>query len=225
MRWPFGPPHLTLKPSKKTKQQKTKKNKNKKNKNKKTERKNRKTKTKENQEPTPKTIQQQNKNKANKTETKATQTPKTNTRNTRNTKTPKPFNPKNKQEEATPEKPKKLGKKQAFLTLLELCQTHQKQTTITLKPQKNKPQKHHFAMFKNNPLFFINFLFFSTYHFCFWKAVFCWKHYKNSVFSKTQLFKNTVSKTHFFNHVKKHLFQRKGVIFGFGQFPLKPLFL
>ena len=73
-------------------------------------------------------------------------------------------------------------------------------------------------MFKNNPLFFINFLFFSTYHFCFWKAVFCWKHYKNSVFSKTQLFKNTVSKTHFFNHVKKHLFQRKGVIFGFGQF-------
>ena len=26
MRWPFGPPHLTLKPSKKTKKQKTKKN-------------------------------------------------------------------------------------------------------------------------------------------------------------------------------------------------------
>ena len=32
-----------------------------------------------------------------------------------------------------------------------------KQTTITLKPQKNKPKKHHFAMFKNNPLFFIIF--------------------------------------------------------------------
>ena len=31
MRWPFGPPHLTLKPSKKTKQKKTKKNKTKKN--------------------------------------------------------------------------------------------------------------------------------------------------------------------------------------------------
>ena len=30
MRWPFGPPHLTLKPSKKTKKQKTKKIKNKK---------------------------------------------------------------------------------------------------------------------------------------------------------------------------------------------------
>ena len=27
MRWPFGPPHLTLKPSKKTKQKKTKQNK------------------------------------------------------------------------------------------------------------------------------------------------------------------------------------------------------
>ena len=30
MRWPFGPPHLTLKPSKKNKTKKTKKNKNKK---------------------------------------------------------------------------------------------------------------------------------------------------------------------------------------------------
>ena len=32
MRWPFGPPHLTLKPSKKNKTKKQKKNKNKKNK-------------------------------------------------------------------------------------------------------------------------------------------------------------------------------------------------
>ena len=30
MRWPFGPPHLTLKPSKKTKQKKAKKSKKKK---------------------------------------------------------------------------------------------------------------------------------------------------------------------------------------------------
>ena len=35
MRWPFGPPHLTLKPSKKTKQQKKNKTKNNKKKNKK----------------------------------------------------------------------------------------------------------------------------------------------------------------------------------------------
>ena len=70
-------------------------------------------------------------------------------------------------------------------------------------------------MFKNNPLFFINFLFFSTYSFCFRKTVFCWKHYKNSVFRKTQLFKNTVSKTHFFNHVKKHPFPKKRCHFCF----------
>ena len=95
---------------------------------------------------------------------------------------------------------------------MELCQTHQKQTTITLKPQKNKPKKHHFAMFKNNPLFFTNFCFFSTYRFCFWKAVFCWKHYKNSVFrkhsfSKTQLVKPT------FSPMSKNTFSKKKVSF------------
>ena len=81
--------------------------------------------------------------------------------------------------------------------------------------KKNQTQKTPFAMFKNNPLFFINFLFFSTYSFCFWKAVFCWKHYKNSVFRKTQLFKNTVSKTHFFTHVKKTPFSKKRCHFCF----------
>ena len=40
---------------------------------------------------------------------------------------------------------------------------------------------------------------------------------------KTQLFKNTISKTHFFTHVK-NIFAKKNVISGFGQFPLKPLF-
>ena len=41
---------------------------------------------------------------------------------------------------------------------------------------------------------------------------------------ETQLFKNTVSKTHVFTHVnKKTIFTKKCVIFGFGQFPLKPL--
>ena len=81
-----------------------------------------------------------------------------------------------------------------------------KTNLFNIKTSKNKPKKHHFAMFKNNPLFFTNFLFFSTYSFCFWKAVFCWKHYKNSVFrkhsfSKTQLVKptfSTMSKNTFF---------------------------
>ena len=38
--------------------------------------------------------------------------------------------------------------------------------------------------------------------------MFCWKH-NTSLFSKPQLSNNTVSKTHFFNHPKKHLCQRK----------------
>ena len=37
------------------------------------------------------------------------------------------------------------------------------------------------------------------------------------VFSETQLFKNTVSKTHFFTHVKKTPFSKTGVIFGFAE--------
>ena len=70
-----------------------------------------------------------------------------------------------------------------------------------------KTKKHHLAMFKNNPLFFINVLFCSTYIFCFWRAVFFWKYYKQMFsakhsFSKTQLVKPTFSpmskKTPFF---------------------------
>ena len=47
---------------------------------------------------------------------------------------------------------------------------------------------------------------------------------KSSVFRITQLSK-TINKSHFFTHPKKRLFQKKGVIFAFGQFPLKPRFL
>ena len=84
-------------------------------------------------------------------------------------------------------------------------------------------------MFKNNLLFFINFLFFQHNVFAFEKLCFAENNIKivfsekKPSFSKTQSY--TVSKTHFFTHVKKHLFQREGVIFGLGQFPLKPLFL
>ena len=46
------------------------------------------------------------------------------------------------------------------------------------------------------------------------------------VFSEEHSFsKNTVNKTHVFAHLKKHLFQTKGVIFGFGKISLKPLFV
>ena len=81
-------------------------------------------------------------------------------------------------------------------------------------------------MFKNNPLFFIHFLFFHHTVFVFEKLGFAENTIKIAFSEKkTQLFKNTVSKTHFFTHVKKHLFPKRGVIFGFGQFPVKPLFL
>ena len=76
-------------------------------------------------------------------------------------------------------------------------------------------------MFKNNPLFFINSLFFQHTIFVFEKLCFAENTMKR-VFQ--EMFKNTVSKTHFFNHVKKHLFAKKGVIFAFLQFLLKPLF-
>ena len=47
-----------------------------------------------------------------------------------------------------------------------------KTNLLILTPQKQTPKKHHFAMFKNNPQFFINFLFFSTYSFVFEKLCF-----------------------------------------------------
>ena len=201
MRWPFGPPHLTLKPSKKNKQKNNKKTKKtKKNK------KNKKINNNNNSQPQ---NQEQSKQDRNKNKTKQTKT------NTRNTKTPKPSKPRWTTMSHPRKKPQKLGKTNIFNTF-ETIQDTPKTNLLTLKPYNKQTQKkHHFSMFKNNPLFFINFLFFSTYSFCFWKAVFCWTHYKNSVFRKTQLFKNTVSKTHFFNHVKKHLFPKKRCHFCF----------
>ena len=203
MRWPFGPPHMTLKPSKKTNKNKQKKN-------------NKKNKQKKQQHPTttPRTKQTKQKQKQDKKEKQTQETQK-------HLNLPNP----DEQQWATPEKNPKLGKTSIFNTFETIPDTP-KTNLLILKPQKNKPPKNTILpCSKTTHHFFINFLFFSTYSFCFWKTVFCWKHYKNSVFRKTQLFKTTVSKTHFFNHVKKHLFQRKGVIFGFGQFPLKPLFL
>ena len=82
---------------------------------------------------------------------------------------------------------------------------------MTLKPEKRNKQKTPFAMFKNNPLFFINFLFFCL-HTVFVLQLLCFS--ENTIKKcfqkkKTQLFKNTVSKTHFFTHVKNTFFQKK----------------
>ena len=104
MRWPFGPPHLTLKPSKK-KQKKNKINKPKKN----TKKKHPTTK--------PRTKQTKQKQKQHKKGKQTQETPK-------HLNLPNP----DEQQWATPEEPPKTGEKQAFLTLLKQCQTHQKQT-------------------------------------------------------------------------------------------------
>ena len=125
-----------------------------------------------------------------------------------------------------PRKAPKNGKKTSIFNTFETMPDTPKTNLLILKPQKNKPKKHHFAMFKNNPLFFIKFLFFFNIQFLFLKSCALLKTLKNSVFRKTQLFKNTVSKTHFFNHVKKTPFSKKRCHFCFFlQFPLKPLFL
>ena len=105
---------------------------------------------------------------------------------------------------------------------MQLYQTHNKQTTITLSLKTNR--KHLVAMFKNNnPLFFINFVLFSTCSFllqllCFAENTIQIMLSEEHSFSKTQLVKPT------FSPMPKNTCFKKGVIFGFGQFPLKPLF-
>ena len=162
------------------------------------------------------------KNKANKTETKATLKRKT---NTRNTKTPKPSKPRW-TTMSHPRKPPKTGKtKTSIFNTFETMPDTPKTNLLILKPQKNKPQKTPFCHVQKQPTIFHKFSVFSTYSFCFWTTVFCWKHYKNNVFRKTQLFKNTVSKTHFFNHVKNTLFQKKvSFLFFFCNFRWNPNF-
>ena len=105
--------------------------------------------------------------------------------------------------------------KQAFLTLAQLYQRHKKQTTTTLKHETNKQKNtflpcskttrfHKFSEFFNIQLFYRN-------------CCALLKTLLNSVFRRTQLFKSTARRTHF-THVKKHLFQKKGIIFGLGTF-------
>ena len=193
MRWPFGPPHLTLKPSQKTKTKKikinTKKQEQKKEKNTK------KTKTKAKQEPTPKTIQQQNKNKANKTETKATQKAKT---NTRNTKTPKPSKPKIKKNKPPHKSPKNWEKKQAFFNTSGTMPNTPKTNHNNIKTSKKQTQKTPFCHVQKQPTIFPKLSVFSTYNFVFKKLCFAENTIKimfseKHTFSKTQLVKPTFS--------------------------------
>ena len=111
-----------------------------------------------------------------------------------------------------PQKSPQNWEKRAFLTLLKQYQTHQKQTFLISKPQKNQTQKTPFAMFKNNPLFFINFLFFQHKVFVFEKLCFAENTIKivfsgKHSFSKTQLVKPT------FSPMSKNTFFQKKVSF------------
>ena len=208
MRWPFGPPHLTLKRSKQNKT-KTKQQKNNQKNIKKTKQ----------QHPTtkPRTKQTKQKQKQHKKKT-----------NTRNTKTPKPSKPRW-TTMSHPRKTPKNWKKTSIFNTFSNNARHTKNKPFNIKTSKktNPEQKKNTILPCSTLTHYFSWIFclFSTYSFCFEKLCFCWKHYKNSVFRKTQLFKNTVSKTHFFNHVKKHPFPKKGVICAFLQFPLKPPFL
>ena len=68
-----------------------------------------------------------------------------------------------------------------------------------IKTSKNKPKTPFCHVQKQPTIFHKIFCFSPTHRFCFWKAVFCWKHYKDSVFrekhsfSKAQLVKPTFS--------------------------------
>ena len=93
-----------------------------------------------------------------------------------------------------------------------------------MKTWKNKPKNTILPCSKTTHYFY-KFSVFSTYSFAFWKAVLCWKHCKNSVFREKHSFSKTqLVKPSFSTMSKNTFFRKKGVIFGFGQFPLKPIF-
>ena len=149
MRWPFGPPHLTLKPSKKTKQEK----KNKKN--------NKNTKKKQNNNIQPQGQEQskQNRNKSNTKKQKQTQ------------ETQKHLNLPNPDEQqwATPEKTQKLGKTSIFNTFETMPDTS-KTNLLILKPQKKQTQKTPFCHVQKQPTIFHKFSVFFNIQFLFLKS-------------------------------------------------------
>ena len=86
---------------------------------------------------------------------------------------------------------------------------HTKNKPFNIKTSKNKP-KTPFCHVHKQPTIFHKFsVFFQHTVFVFEKLCFAENTIKIVFFRKTQLFKNTVSKTHFFNHVKNTLFQKK----------------
>ena len=157
MRWPFGPPQLTLTPPPTNKKKKSRKQK--------TKIKNNKNKTRT----TPRTIERQTRKK---------------TRSTKTTKTPKPSKPKWTRMSHPTKAPIPIKKHfQHFCNFTR----HTKTNHNNIKPCKKQTKKHHFAMFKNNPLVFANCLFFFDMQLFYCNCCVCWKHYK-IVFSESTPF-------------------------------------
>ena len=108
--------------------------------------------------------------------------------------------------EPPPKKKQKTGKKTSIFNTFETIPDTPKTNLSISKPQKKQtPKKHHFVMFKNNPLFFIDFCFFQHTVFVFEKLCFAENTIKivfsGHSFSKTQLVKptfSTMSKNTFF---------------------------
>ena len=123
----------------------------------------------------------------------------------------------------TARKPLKMQENNHF-GLLCTKQEHRNTEKKPPKPQKWQ-KKTPFCILANHPII-VKFLFFlSSYTLSCLQSCVCWKHYKNSVFSRTQLSGITDSKTPFGAPSQNGTFATKSATLGFPLCLLKPLFL
>ena len=119
-------------------------------------------------------------------------------------------------------KPLKLQENSLFTKHKTKTQATKNKTT---KKQKKTYQKKTFLHFGKQPLFLVNFCFCSSCILSCLQSCVCWKHYKNSVFSRARLLGITDSKTPFRVKTPNGTFATKSAILGFPLCLLKPLFL
>ena len=120
------------------------------------------------------------------------------------------------------QKPLKLQENSLFGPFYKTeARKHRQQKQNHQKAKENIPKKT-FLHFGKQPLSLVNIWFFQVTFFRVYKDVFCWKHYKNSVFSRTQLLGFTDSKTPFRGKTQNGTFATKSAILGFPLCLLKP---
>ena len=90
--------------------------------------------------------------------------------------------------------------------------------------QQEKQIKNTFCVLANTHLFLVIFVF-SSYTLLFLQSCVCWKHYKNSVFSRARLLGITDSKAPFEASSQDGTFATQSAMWGFPLCLLKPLFL